>query len=170
MAALVSKRKDAADRVLEVDASMSGTLTFKDAVNLRINGNFEGNLQSKGNLTIGEEGMVEAQIVGDNIVIAGKVKGNIFAKDRLELRPTALLEGDIQAPRLIIQEGAVFIGHCRMLEDVLNAEDLSRYLEVDKNSVLEWANSGKVPAFKEGEEWRFERKKIDEWLLKNAVK
>ena len=52
----IRRRGDASDeKVLEVDASMTGTLTFKDPVNLRINGRFDGTLDTKGSLTIGEK-------------------------------------------------------------------------------------------------------------------
>ena len=51
-------REETMEKVLDVDATMQGTLTFRDPVNLRINGSFEGNLDTKGNLTIGENATV----------------------------------------------------------------------------------------------------------------
>jgi excisionase family DNA binding protein len=157
------------EKILDVDASMQGSLIFKDAVNLRINGKFEGTLQTKGNLTIGQTAMVAADIVGDNIIIGGRVKGRITAKDRLTLLPSAIVEGDIYPTKLNIAEGAVLDGKCTMLHDFFNAEELARYLEVDLNSIMEWANSGKMPAFKEGNEWRFERKAIDTWVASGKI-
>lgn len=163
-------RREAGERFLEVDASMSGTLTFKDPVNLRINGKFEGTLQTKGNLHIGPGAEVDAHIIGENIVVAGKVKGDIVAKERLTLEPSADVRGEIKTAKLVVLEGAVFEGECRMLEDIFGPDDLARYLEIDLNSVMEWANSGKVPAFKEGDNWRFERKKIDKWIASGKLK
>lgn len=157
------------EKILDVDASMQGSLIFKDAVNLRINGRFEGTLQTKGNLTIGQTAIVTADIVGDNIIIGGRVKGRLTAKDRLTLLPSAIVEGDIYPAKLNIAEGAVLDGKCTMLHDFLNAEELARYLEVDLNSIMEWANSGKMPAFKEGSEWRFERKAIDTWVSSGKI-
>ncbi len=162
-------RKKVEEKILDVDASMQGSLTFKDPVNLRINGKFEGNLESKGNLTIGSTAAVSADIVGDNIIVGGKVKGRITAKERLTLLPTATVQGDIYPAKLNIAEGAILEGHCSMLHDFLNADEVARYLEVDLNSVLEWANSGRVPALKEGENWRFERKAIDSWVALGKV-
>ncbi len=156
-------------KVLDVDASMQGTLSFKDPVNLRINGNFEGNLETKGNLTVGSTAFVCANITGDNIIIGGKVKGKITAKERLTLLPSAIVEGDIYPVKLNITEGAIFEGRCSMLHDFLNADELAKYLEVDLNSIMEWANAGKVPGYKEGSEWKFERKAIDSWVASGKI-
>ena len=162
-------RKKIEEKVLDVDASMQGNLTFRDPVNIRINGKFEGNLDTKGNLTIAQTANVSADIVGDNIIIGGRVRGRITAKERLTLLPSAIVEGELFPARLNITEGAIFEGRCMMLHDFLNAEELSRYLEVDMNSIMEWANSGKVPAEKEGENWKFDRKTIDTWIASGKV-
>ena len=84
-------RKRLEEKTLDVDASMQGSLVFKDTVNLRINGKFEGTLETRGNLTIGQSATVSADIVGDNIIIGGKVKGRITARERLTLLPTAIV-------------------------------------------------------------------------------
>lgn len=157
------------EKVLDVDAAMQGSLNFKEPVNLRINGKFEGNLETRGNLTIGQSAFVFADIIGDNIIIGGRVKGRITARERLTLLPSAIVEGDIYPAKLNVAEGAILEGRCLMLHDFLNTEELARYLEVDLNSVLEWANSGKVPGLKEGEGWRFERKAIDNWVASGKI-
>lgn len=162
-------KKRTEDRTLDVDASMQGTLSFKDPVNLRINGKFEGNLDTRGNLIISSNAQVHADIVGDNIVIGGRIKGKITAKERLTLLPTAVVEGDIYPAKLNVAEGAVFEGKCSMLHDFLDANELAKYLEVDLNSIMEWANSGKVPGHKEGSDWRFERKAIDSWVASGKI-
>ncbi|HOX54168.1 MAG: polymer-forming cytoskeletal protein [Candidatus Omnitrophica bacterium] len=164
------KDKKTDDKILDVDASMQGTLSFKDPVNLRINGHFDGTLETKGNLTIGEAASVTAHIVGENIIIAGKVKGDVTAMTRLVFLPTAVFHGDIKTPKLNIVEGAVFQGKCNMIQDLLDADEVSRFLEIDKNSLLDWANSGKIPAVKEGNSWRFERNKIEEWVASGKIR
>ena len=158
------------EKILDVDASMQGTLTFKDAVNLRINGKFEGNLDTKGSLTIGQTALVNADIHGENIIVAGKIKGRIIASERLTLLPTALVQGEIFPAKLNVTEGAIFEGTCRMLRDYLNAEEVARYLEVDLNSILEWASAGKLPGHKEGNDWKFERKNVDAWIASGKIK
>jgi excisionase family DNA binding protein len=162
-------RRKVEDKVLDVDASMQGTLAFKDPVNLRINGSFEGTLDIKGSLTIGQTAIVNADINGDNIIIGGKVKGRIIARERLTLLPTAVVEGEIFPSKLNIAEGALFEGSCKMLQDFLNAEELARYLEVDLNSILDWASTGKLPGHKEGEKWQFERKNVDAWIAAGKI-
>lgn len=165
----MSLRKKVEEKILDVDAAMQGTLTFRDPVNLRINGKFEGTLETRGNLTVGEAAVVSANIIGENIIIAGKVKGRIVAKERLTLLPSALVQGEIQPARLNIAEGAILEGNCRMLQDFFNVDELSRYLEVDLNSILDWVNSGKIPTQKEGSDLKFERKAIDNWLASGKV-
>ena len=116
------------EKLLDVDASMQGSLSFKDPVNLRINGRFEGTLDVKGALTIGSSAMVMADIVGDTVIIGGRVRGKIIA------------------------------------------EELARYLEVDLDSIMEWANSGKISGTKEGSSWRFDRKSVDAWVAAGKMK
>src|SRR3990167_4687279 len=93
------------ERLLDVDASMLGSLIFKDPVNLRINGRFEGTLNTKGNLMIGEHASVNADITGDSIVIAGKVNGNVNALKELKLISPGCVVGDIRTPLLSVAEG-----------------------------------------------------------------
>jgi len=144
-------------------------LSFKDAVKLRINGRFEGSLNTKGNLTIGATAVVYGDIIGDNVIVGGRIKGKLVAHEMLTLLPTAIVEGDIFPAKLNIIEGAILEGKCSMLRDFLNVDELARYLEVDLNSVMEWANSGKVPASKEGDSWKFERKAIDSWIASGKI-
>jgi len=70
------------DNVIDINAQMKGTLSFPDPVNLKINGNFSGNLEARGTLTIGNKAQVEANITGDNVIIAGSVTGDITAKKK----------------------------------------------------------------------------------------
>lgn len=162
-------KKKTEEKTLDIDASMQGTLHFKDPVNLRVNGKFDGTLETRGHLTIGPTAVVTANITGDTIVIAGKVKGKIFAHDKLVLLPTAVVEGEVYPARLSVLEGGVLNGTCKMAGDYFGMEELSRYLEVDISSLNEWANQGKIPAVREGSGWKFERKSIDTWLASGKV-
>lgn len=170
------------EKILDVDASMQGTLAFKDPVNLRINGSFEGSLDIKGKLTIGQNAQINADIVGEDIIVSGKVIGNILASSSLSITSTASLKGDIRTPNLSIAEGAIFIGKCQMEhkqanlnraginELAMNVEDLAKYLEVDADSVMDWAKNGRIPARKQGNDWRFERAKVDAWIASEKIK
>ena len=158
------------EKVIEINAQMDGALTFGDPVNLKITGRFTGKLDTKGTLTIGQSAVVEAHIQGENIIIAGRIKGNVIAKKMLVLMPSAVLSGDISTPKLNIVEGAVFQGRCQMLDDFLNVEDLSQYLEIEKTTIEELAETGKIPAIKDEHGWKFERVKIDQWAAADKVK
>jgi excisionase family DNA binding protein len=170
------RREKNEPKILDVDASMQGTLAFKDPVNLRINGNFDGKLDTKGSLIIGENASVRAEIIGEEIIVAGKVTGNITAQKQLKVLSNAHIVGDITTPLLSVESGAVVHGKCCMLTgpggkgNIFNVEELARYLEVDVSNIMEWANTGKIPAFKEGNDWRFERIKIEEWIAKEKTK
>ena len=163
-------KKESDEKIVEITANMHGSLSFKDPVNLRIGGKFEGTLETRGTLTIGETGMVDAHITGENIVVAGKIKGDITAKKMLVLMPTAVIAGNITTPKLNIVEGAIFQGKCQMLDEYLDIDTLSKYLELDSSAILELANSGKIPAARNGSSWRFERAKIDAWAASEKVK
>jgi len=114
--ALRDRGRNAHDKILDVDASMQGKLTFKDAVNLRINGKFDGTLETKGTLTIGETGDVTAHIIGEDVVIAGKVRGDILAKKRLTIQASAVVEGKIRTAKLIVVEGGDGAGKSTQLD------------------------------------------------------
>ncbi len=158
------------EKTIEISAQMQGSLCFKDPVNLKINGNFNGTLEMKGTLTIGSSAFVEAaHITGDNIIIAGKVRGDIIAQKMLVLMPTSVLTGNISTPKLNIVEGAIFQGQCQMMEDLLNPEEVAKYLEIDLPYIINLANEGKIPAIRKGEGWSFERSKIDTWAASGKI-
>ncbi len=167
--ALRERKRETENAVITVDSSMQGSLAFKEPVHLRINGKFEGTLDTKGVLEIGESAIVDANISGDDIHVSGKVRGEITATKKIILNEHSIVEGNLRAPVLSMAEGAVFQGKCSMLGDVFDTDGLARYLEVDINTVLDWASSGKIPAFKDGNFWKFERKKIDEWVSAGKV-
>jgi excisionase family DNA binding protein len=161
---------ESSSKVIEINAQMQGSLSFKDPVNLKINGNFNGTLDARGTLTVGQAAFVEAHITGENIIIAGKVRGDIVAKRMLVMMPTALLTGNISTPKLNIVEGAVFQGKCQMVDDMLDLDEVAKYLEIDMPAIMELASDGKIPATKNGDSWTFERSKIDNWASSGKVK
>ena len=91
---------------------IAGKLSFEGKV--RIEGDVEGEIVCNGTLHIGEAALVNAQINATNIVIHGKVTGDITATKKLEIRAPGKLFGNVVTPSLIIEEGVVFEGHCSM--------------------------------------------------------
>jgi excisionase family DNA binding protein len=173
-------KRSGEEKILDVDASMQGSLVFKDPVNLRINGRFDGTLTTKGSLMIGEHAVVNADIVGESVLVAGKVNGNIRAIKELKMVSPARVVGDIKTPLLSVAEGAVFEGNCKMLANVkpdaadfsaiMTPEELAKFLEIDTSMVFEWANLGKIPGTREGSSWKFDRNRIEEWMASEKIK
>jgi cytoskeletal protein CcmA (bactofilin family) len=97
---------------LDAGSRISGKLNFETPA--RIDGHVEGEINAKDSLTIGESAVVAAQIKADSVVVAGKVSGDIVAAHRIEIRPSAKVLGNVTAPTLVINEGALFEGHCAM--------------------------------------------------------
>lgn len=82
---------------------------------LIIEGNIEGEIQLKENqVTIGENGKMSGEIYAKSIIIQGQVVGNMFAGEKLEIKSTGSLKGDISSPRLVIDDGAYFKGIVNM--------------------------------------------------------
>lgn len=93
---------------LSKDVEIKGTITFD--TNLFIDGTLEGEILSSGTLTVGENGSVKGDIQAAAVSIHGVVNGNVTVDQRCELKTDAELVGDLKAPRLIIEEGATFVG------------------------------------------------------------
>jgi cytoskeletal protein CcmA (bactofilin family) len=78
---------------------------------LYIDGQVEGTIDPKGNrLTIGPHGRVKANVIACAVVVEGKLEGNIQASDRVDLKQSAVVTGDIATQRISIDEGAYFKG------------------------------------------------------------
>ena len=157
------KKKDE-DKVLDVNASMQGSLVFSDPVNLRISGKFKGDLKTKGMLQIAQQADVKADIHGEEIRISGKVEGTILADKKISLLSTAIVQAEISTPVLNVEDGAIFEGTCHMIAETMELRDISRYLDIEEDKIMEWASSGKIPAIKNGDKWVFERKRIESWV------
>ncbi len=94
--------------VLSSDVEIKGTVKFSH--DLIVDGKIEGDIQSSGNLTVGENARLKAEIKTGTVVVYGKVHGNMTATDRVELKASAEVVGDIKAKVLIIEAGAIFVG------------------------------------------------------------
>ena len=79
-----------------------------------LNGKLTGEITSADTLIIGEKGVVNATVRAGTLLVSGEVTGNILATVRVELRGTARVFGDVEAPVIVVEEGVLFDGHCRM--------------------------------------------------------
>ncbi|MEA3189114.1 MAG: hypothetical protein QOD99_2944 [Chthoniobacter sp.] len=95
--------------ILSNDVDIKGTIKFRN--NLSLDGKIECEVTSEdGVLTIGESGELRGEIKTKSVTVLGKVNGNITVDERCELKGRAQLFGDLKASRLVIEEGATFVG------------------------------------------------------------
>ncbi|MCD6122406.1 MAG: polymer-forming cytoskeletal protein [Spirochaetales bacterium] len=83
---------------------------------LRIDGDFSGTVRTKGKVLVGSNGRAVCTIYGATVVVGGVIHGNIFATEKVILLSTGMMIGNILTPRLIIEEGVLFDGNCRIEE------------------------------------------------------
>lgn len=94
--------------VLSADVEIKGSIKFTNE--LIIDGKVEGEITSAGVLTVGENAEIRGEIKTKSVTVFGKVHGNITVDERCELKARAVLQGDLKAARLVIEEGATFVG------------------------------------------------------------
>jgi cytoskeletal protein CcmA (bactofilin family) len=89
-----------------------GNLTIPEGLT-RIDGEVIGNIKGSGGLIIGESGSVKGDLSVENVVVYGKVNGNIRARS-LEIRASGRVDGDVQVQELMVEKGAIYNGKCSM--------------------------------------------------------
>jgi len=111
---------------------------FEIEGNVRIDGNFKGEIEGNADLIIGEGAFIEATVKVRNLTVMGELHGNIFCEDKLEIHNSGKLFGEISAKKLIIEENAVFEGKSHMAKEEKPASSLG-------NSVKEPIKSNSSP-------------------------
>ena len=106
--------QDGNESCIGTGTKVTGKLTFN--ARARIDGEVEGEITG-GDITVSENAVVKAKINAQSLVIAGNVDGEISARLRIELLATARTRGTLTAPNLVLHEGAVFEGDCKMPRD-----------------------------------------------------
>ena len=84
---------------------------------IRIDGTFEGRIQSKGRVVVGETAVIKADIVCENVDLWGKVEGNLFVKNTLSLKEGCTVTGNLHIRRLSVELGATFNGNCKTITE-----------------------------------------------------
>ena len=97
---------------IDQGSEFEGKLSFRDTV--RIDGRFRGEITSENTLIVGESGEIEATIRSNTVAISGTVTGDVIAKHKVVLHKTAVLEGNVEAPSLVVEEGATINGQLKM--------------------------------------------------------
>ena len=107
--------------ILEKDSSIKGE--FKSECDFRVDGNFEGSIETNGKVVIGKNGCVEGAVVCSSADIEGAINGTIHVKDLLSIRSTGEVKGDVVMSKLVVESGAIFNAKSSMKNE--NAEDSS---------------------------------------------
>jgi cytoskeletal protein CcmA (bactofilin family) len=117
--------------ILSSDVEIKGSIKFQKE--LLIDGKVEGEINSDGVLTIGENADIRGEIKTKSITVFGKVQGNITVAERCELKSKCTLQGDLKAARLVIEEGATFIGKSEVTSGMTAAKPAASRPEVVRN-------------------------------------
>lgn len=108
-------------------ATIGQSIVFKGELtgdeDLEIEGQVDGNVElSNHQLTVGANGRLKAEVNAKSIIVIGQVTGNLTASERIEIQATGVVEGDLRAPRLNVQEGAVLNGSIDMSAPSVGAQ------------------------------------------------
>lgn len=114
---------DATTSIIASNAYWNGTLQSEGS--LHIHGRAEGELVAVKDLYIAEGAKVDAEILAENVVVAGVIRGRIEARNRLEVLPEGHVAGDVKAQKLVIHEGARLAGQLRMGSSSASSPDSS---------------------------------------------
>lgn len=105
--------------VIGADIQIRGELTFERS--MRLDGKFEGKINGGDELFVSEGSVCKAEVSVANLVIDGLVQGNCNATERIQLNSKAKIHGDVVAPRLIVADGASFVGNVTIGEDSIKS-------------------------------------------------
>ena len=135
--AIVKTASDVTNSTIGENSYFSGRFFINGS--LKIDGKFEGKYLQADQLYIGATGRVKTNITATSVIVEGIIIGNIIARNRVMLLPTARILGDISTPELIIQNGVILEGRCMISNDLkhsardyINAEYNRDNLSVDR--------------------------------------
>ena len=103
--------------ILGPDASFKGELSFEKG--MRLLGKMEGKINTPGRLHVSKEAKMQCDVDAGAITVEGDVNGNLTAGDRVELKQSARYQGDLRSSRLVVDEGAILVGHVTVGPDAV---------------------------------------------------
>ena len=128
------------------EVEFSGVLTYKG--NVRIDGTFEGEIETDDTLFIGEQANVKAQIRAGSVIASGRITGDITAQQRVELKSPAVIDASISTPKLSMDNGVIYNGKVSMgphkgqgkgkknLPPVVESKESTKPLEESSDSMV----------------------------------
>jgi cytoskeletal protein CcmA (bactofilin family) len=108
----VNVKREDLTAFIDEGTEIEGKYNFSGVVML--NGKLSGEIAAAESLIVGDKGVIHASIRAASVVVSGEVVGNIMASDRIELRNASRVTGNLEAPVIVVDEGALFEGQCRM--------------------------------------------------------
>ena len=127
------KGKEKISTTLGKETVFKGKMKFSDS--LKIDGSFEGDIESPGFLYVEEGAVVKADIKVRAVIVGGIVRGNIDASEKLEMLSTGQVFGNIRTSKLRIADGVVFEGKCEMIKSDSEVDIFSDTVESLKEKV-----------------------------------
>jgi cytoskeletal protein CcmA (bactofilin family) len=94
--------------VIAGDVEITGTI--KSTGSVRLDGKLDGELHCTGDAVIGKSAVIKGNLTVNAVSIEGTINGNVTAKDRIEMKSSARVTGDIKAKRLSVEDGVTFVG------------------------------------------------------------
>ncbi len=94
-------------------ASFSGDISMSGL--FRIDGDFRGNIEKADKVLIGRNGRAECSIHAGTVVVGGVVKGDIYSSEKVVVLSTGMVIGNIATPRLMVEDGVVLNGRCKII-------------------------------------------------------
>ncbi|MCA9300150.1 MAG: polymer-forming cytoskeletal protein [Phycisphaerales bacterium] len=113
--------------IIGPDTTIIGEMKFDKTA--RIQGSFEGKITAGGELQIGAGATCKADVSANKVQCDGVIEGDVTAREHLELAAKARIQGDIVAAKLVVSEGASFVGHCKIGPDAFKDNGASGSVE-----------------------------------------
>jgi len=110
--------KEKVETILGAGTKVDGNINTKGS--LRVEGTVVGEIKVEGDLFVGEDAKIKTKVEARNVVVAGKIEGDITAENKLEILPTGKIDGDIKMKTIKIEEGAKFEGNSKILNNSMN--------------------------------------------------
>lgn len=131
---MLNKKKanvNSVDTVIGSATVIEGNLTSKTS--LRIEGEVHGEVVCDGDITIGKDGHVDRSVKARNVVLAGKIEGDVEAQEKLHILSTGKLYGRAKMSSLMIEEGATFEGESQMSNKEIDQNNNGQEDKKEKN-------------------------------------
>lgn len=110
---------------------------IKSDTSIQVEGKVYGDIETQGNVIVSEKGLVQANISGNEVTIIGKVNGNVFGKERINIKANGRLIGETKTKSFVIDEGGTFVGKSNMDVHGSDFEENKKNSHVKQDIVLE---------------------------------